>query len=315
VTAREAHCANAFTLEVGGVRLRFEAVDPDIVMRLAFPRTRFVVPDSRKADCVVRVRVGAFDLSPQPAVFGTGGPWELQRRPDGGDRVSFWTQLDDTAREPMMQLDLSPGLERGDLIVQPRYASEGEFAIGYPLDEYLFARLLARRGSVVLHASAIADGGGALVFAGHSGAGKSTISEIAEKCGAELLSDDRTVLMVRDGAVMAAGTPWHGSLASGSPAQLPVRAVFLLEQAGSESVESIGEARAFSELMVRLVRPTAELAEQTAFIDALQDVVRLIPVATLRFRPRPEALDAARRFTGHEPYAQSDRHLHASLNL
>jgi hypothetical protein len=67
--------------------------------------------------------------------------------------------------------------------------------------------------------------------------------------------------------------------------------------------------------MVRLVRPTAELAEQTAVVDALQDVVRLIPVATLRFRPRPEALYAARHFAAGEPYAQSDRHLHASLNL
>jgi hypothetical protein len=305
--------ARVITLRVGGVTIRFEAVDPNIVMSIAFPRTLFTVPEDAEYDCRVRVRLGPVEIGPDAPVFGSGGPWELRRGIGGGDSVSFWTQLSDTEREPTMRLDLNAGLDAGELVVEPRYSPGAILQIGYPLDEYLTARLLARRGAVVLHASAVAEGEHAYVFAGHSGVGKSTIAEIAGACGAEVLSDDRTVLFARDGAVMAAGTPWHGSLASGSPAEVKVRAILLLEQASGESVEPMGRARAFAELMVRVVRPTAELAEQIAVVDALQEVVRRVPVATLRFRPRVEALEVVRRYVAGAPYARSDRASRASL--
>ena len=62
-----------------------------------------------------------------------------------------------------------------------------------------FAILLHQRGNLVLHASAIAAGGSAMLFCGPSGAGKSTLAALLCQRGFALLNDDVCIL-----------TPVHG---------------------------------------------------------------------------------------------------------
>lgn len=296
-TTTDAHRAPVITLGIGGVRARFETADPALALQVSFPRTRFVLPDDAAPDCAITVRVG--DAAPGSTApwFESGGPWEIRRGADGGDEVAFWTALPEGGRSPMMRLSLAPDLSRGELIVAPEFAPDGELAIGFPLDEYLTTRLLARRGAMVVHASSVAEGDGAYVFLGHSGAGKSTTASIAEDCGLRVLSDDRTVLRAMpDGTVTAAGTPWHGSYASGSPDAVRVLGIFLLEQAEEDRATAMEASRAFSEMMVRTIRPTAEPGEQLAIVDAVERVVHTVPVAALRFRPTPAVLDTVREF-------------------
>ena len=158
------------------------------------------------------------------------------------------------------------------------------------------SRLLARRGATILHASCAAENGSALVFTGHSGAGKSTISTIAERCGWKVLSDDRTILTIEDGVVRASGTPWHGSHKSGMSESLPVQAIFLLEQADEDRAARLETGRAFSEVLVRTIRPLAAVEEHESVVDTVERVVRSVPLAVLRFRPTADALYAAREF-------------------
>lgn len=58
----------------------------------------------------------------------------------------------------------------------------------------VLALLLVLRGSLVLHASAVAVAGGALAFTGQSGRGKSTVAALCAAAGAAVVSDD--VLLV-----------------------------------------------------------------------------------------------------------------------
>lgn len=290
------YVAPTITLGIGGVRTRYEAAEPDLMICVSFPHTRFVMKDELRPDCIVRVRLG--DAEPgSPPTFISGGPWEVHKGEHGGDRLAIWTSLGGGRREAMIRVDLSPALDHGEMSVHPRYAPGRTVRIGYPLDEYLTARMLARRGGIVVHASAVAEqGGGAYVFAGHSGAGKSTIASIAEQNGLRVLSDDRTVLSVQDGVVVAAGTPWHGSHASGSPDAVRVLGIFLLEQAAINQATTMPKDRAFSELMVRTVRPMAEPAEHVAVVNVVEQVVGAISAAVLRFRPDASALGAVRYF-------------------
>lgn len=57
------------------------------------------------------------------------------------------------------------------------------------------AHVLAWRGLVPLHGSAVAFDGQAILIAGESGAGKSTLAQALVECGGQLVSDDLSVLL------------------------------------------------------------------------------------------------------------------------
>jgi hypothetical protein len=69
----------------------------------------------------------------------------------------------------------------------------------------VIAHLLAHQHRYVLHAAAIADGRGAVLVFGGSGAGKSTTAMAALRAGWQVMGDDATVLVPGDGAADVVG--------------------------------------------------------------------------------------------------------------
>jgi len=67
-----------------------------------------------------------------------------------------------------------------------------------------WATLCHQRGLLPLHASAIATGGSITAFAGHSGAGKSTIAAVLGSLDYELIADDILPISFNDNAVPGA---------------------------------------------------------------------------------------------------------------
>lgn len=141
-----------------------------------------------------------------------------------------------------------------------------------------FAILLHQRQMFVLHGSAVALDGAAVVFLGESGAGKSTAAYACARAGLPVLSDDIVPVnfdnrtpVVRPGiphlrlapdVLLGAGDsleahtqpiPWdekrHVQLGRGclSPA-LPLGAVYVLEEAGDFVTEPLAPQQAFAAL-------------------------------------------------------------------
>jgi hypothetical protein len=111
----------------------------------------------------------------------------------------------------------------------------------------LAARLLAT-GGLLVHSAAISG----YLFAGHSGAGKSTIARLGLEAGLPVLSDDLNAL-VPDGPRFAiAPLPFTGDLEEHevSNEQAPLRAVFGLEKGEVENVHPMTLAETVS-LLVR----------------------------------------------------------------
>ena len=72
--------------------------------------------------------------------------------------------------------------------------------IDHLLVDQVWPRILAHRGDLVLHAAGVLGPGGAILFVGESGRGKSTLAASLHQRGHPLLGDDAIVMSARDGA-------------------------------------------------------------------------------------------------------------------
>ena len=284
-------------LRFGRHTLRYRPAHPGVKLVVAGPRLSFLQPDEARADVEIRCDIGAVEPAPGAPVFDAPGGWEARGLADGGTEISFVGHLDSTERfSPWARLRHDAALSRAEFMLSPREGG-GRIEVGFPTDVYFVARHLARSGGVLLHASAVVFEGGAYLFVGHSGAGKSTTAMHALTIGAEVLSDDRTIVtMEPDGSVRAWGTPWHGSLRRATNLDAPVRGLFVIVQAAEDSVLPISAARALGETFVRLVHPSPDMGEVAQTFDTLQRIVTSVPVAELRQRP---SADGFRRAVAH----------------
>jgi len=183
-------------------------------------------------------------------------------------------------------------LERGDFRAEwdpaARQGSIRQSANPYSIDTVLrivHTLVLAREGGFLLHAASAVRNGKAFVFAGVSGAGKTTISRLAPP-DANLLSDEISYVRKEAGGYYAYGTPFAGELARvGENLRAPLAAVYLLNQGAENRVSAIGKADAARGILTNTLffAEDVELV-QAVFLSALELVER-VPVHRLTFLP------------------------------
>jgi hypothetical protein len=283
------------TLSVGGVCVRFEPAARETALAVPRPHVPFLVRQQTRADCVVLCEYGVPRTSPGSASFAPGDAWELRELPDGREEIAFFAGRGGE-RDLWQTLTLDAHTGRATVRRLSAYGGEEAFKIGFPTDEHVHSRLLARRGAVVLHASALLDGSNAFAFVGHSGAGKSTMAQLAEKAGATVMSDDRTVLGLGSQDPTVWGTPWHGTYRSGAARSGILRGLFLLAHGSEDRIDRLSVRDAIGEIFVRVMHPAADQTAMTRCLSTIEDVVSRVPVGRLWFRPTPAAFLLAREW-------------------
>jgi hypothetical protein len=228
--------------------------------------------------------------------------WLASGRVEGGYVLRF-TGVADVLVEP--------GSRR--IICEPHGAASVE-TMGALVAGQVIPRLLSLDGTPVLHASAVASDGAAIVLAGESGAGKSTLAAVLCGAGAELLADDFVVLRAQGEDVLCPPTSTSVKLAPasvdmlsaarllpggarrGAAATRPVRVIYLLEPAADRnlSVERVRRRDAF----IRLFRLCYRLDSAAASVVGaefarLAAVAAAVPVRILSVPRDPEQLHAA----------------------
>jgi hypothetical protein len=214
--------------------------------RFAFDIDLEEPPPEMQTDDDVRVR---FD----------GGRWILRR----GDFFAEW----------------NPSLSRGRIrqTANP-YAIDSVLRIVHTL-------ILAREGGFLMHSASAIRNGRAFLFAGVSGAGKTTISRLAPP-EATLLSDEISYVRRDNSGYFACGTPFSGELAqSGENTSAPVSTVFLLAKGPENRIEEIDTQTAVHSLLRHILffADDAELV-RLVFQSACEFVDR-VPVRRLTFTP------------------------------
>jgi hypothetical protein len=145
--------------------------------------------------------------------------------------------------------------------------------------------ILARQGGFLVHAASAIRGGRAFLFAGVSGAGKTTISSLAP-ADATLLTDEISYVRRAGSAYEAWGTPFAGELARvGENQAAPLATLFLLEKGPENRIEEIAPAEAVR-LLMRNILFFAEDPELVSLVfRSACEFVEKVPVRRLIFVP------------------------------
>jgi hypothetical protein len=183
-------------------------------------------------------------------------------------------------------------MERGDFRAEWEPAERRgwihQSANPYSIDAVLrivHTLVLARQGGFLLHSASAIRNGKAFLFAGVSGAGKTTISRLAP-ADATLLTDEISYVRRQDEGYVAFGTPFTGELAKlGENTSAPVATLYLLAQGPENRIDPVAAADAGRELLSNMLffAEDQELV-QWAF-QAACDFVHRVPVYRLTFVP------------------------------
>ena len=149
---------------------------------------------------------------------------------------------------------------------------------------FLAAYSLLLRGGLLMHSACVVHRGEAYLFAGRSGAGKTTISTLALEAGMEVLSDDMNAL--------TPGTPpqVHKLPFAGTLGQritdvgvYPLRAVCWLRKGDVVRCEPTSPAQAISRLAVCAPYVNTDPFRAERLLESLEKLVVTVPVLTLTF--------------------------------
>ena len=97
----------------------------------------------------------------------------------------------------------------------------------------IFSQAIIPYGGISVHASSVLLDGKSYLFMGKSGTGKSTHSALWIKAfeGCSLINDDNPVIFIKNGVIMASGTPWSGKTPCYRNVVVPVGGIARLRQA------------------------------------------------------------------------------------
>ena len=183
-------------------------------------------------------------------------------------------------------------LDRGDFHAEWNASSARgrirQTANPYSIDAVLrivHTLLLAKEGGFLVHAASAVRNGRAFIFAGVSGAGKTTISSLAPK-DAVLLTDEISYVRKQEGGYSAFGTPFAGELAKlGENIQAPIAALYLLKQGPENRIDPVGGIEATRALLANILF-FAEDAELVRLVfEAACEFTARVPVYRLTFLP------------------------------
>lgn len=157
-----------------------------------------------------------------------------------------------------------------------------EYALDSLIRILLTAVLLPHKG-FLLHAATVVRDGRAYVFAGRSGAGKSTVARLSPE--GSVLTDEISVLRYSEGEWFAHGTPFWGEFrAAGRNERYPLAGIYALKQASDDHVEPLAPKETLKALLPCVLFFTPEAEANRALLATLIQLVQEVPCHRLHFR-------------------------------
>ena len=257
------------TVEIGGVPIFLQTEDENFRRLIEQRYAGFVNPSAEPA-CTLEIELAqpSSGTADDVRVSRRGALWRIER----GD---FYAEFDARSHRGRVRQSSTP------------YSLDSVIRIIHSL-------VLAEEGGFLVHAASGIRNGRAFVFAGVSGAGKTTMSRVAP-ADATLLTDEISYIRKSASGYDAYGTPFAGELARlGTNVKAPLAALYFLEKGPENRIE----LRSASDAALDLIRNVLFFAHDPELVqrvfDAAIEFVSRVPVARLVFTPDERAWELIR---------------------
>jgi hypothetical protein len=252
------------------------------------------------SDISVDVMVmGDQDMRGIPKIFDSGQSWSMHKqgntyyiaynRPSG--ERPFWIAK---SNEDFSKITIycNPGMngsaQEAGAIANP---------VRYPLDQIILMYYLARHSGILIHASGIEIKQRGYIFAGRSGAGKTTIAmQFLARHYAGLLSDDRVILRKIHHSFRVFGTPWPGKGGITRNMNIPLAGIFFLQHSNHNRIEQVDTRTALEGILPVASIPWYDPGRMNDILQTCEKLIENVPAYMLAFRPDFEVVNVLEEF-------------------
>lgn len=287
--------AHEICIKIADITIEVFSPDPSLDIRLEGDMQIFSIPAANPDLSIEACWRTLDDTYGGQKIFDSGGAWQLYLKDN-----AYWFHCTSPAlgKIPYKIARLARDFSCGQVFLhRPFFAAhQAVNPLQYPLDELLVLNLLSQGRGGEVHACGIVDAAGnGYLFAGQSGAGKTTMARLwQEESGVTILSDDRIILRQEGKQTWMYGTPWHGEAKLASASRAPLKHVFFVRHGQKNSLKSKTGAEAAA-LLFSYSFPVFYSPDALKFtIDFYGRIANAVPCNELSVVPNHEIVDFVR---------------------
>lgn len=281
-------------------RTRFQLSPPSDTrpLRLSDEYLPFLcAPGTEPADASYTVSpAGPEEMTASGRVFWDNGVWRMRQV----STRRFDVEIQDAQIGAWRKTaEMADDFATGTLFPSPCSLRTGPLRpFHHPQDRAIVVGRFCHLEGVMVHSSCVWVEGKVLLFAGVSGAGKTTIARLWRSHGATVLNDERNLVRMCDGATWAGASPWHGEDNQVSALTGPLAAVFCLKQSTHNDLRPLPVTESVVRLLTATFVPVFVPEGPARVVETWGKVLEQVPAYELSFTPDGRALDLCRSAIG-----------------
>ncbi len=280
---------NRIGMRIGGAVFGIECADPSRTFLIEDDYRRFLTDERPDVRYVVHYGKTPPKVAAR-AVFDSQVLWRLLRtRTKNIFKVGF--RHEGGFVEQRLAV-ISRDYKSGDIYMMEDGGGPYLYPWSHPLDEIVAINYLSGNHGALIHSCGVSKMGRGYLFAGVSGAGKSTMARLWMKHrGAKVLSDDRIIVQKSGGNFSIYGTPWHGDAKICWEGSVPLKKLFIIGHGKKNRAEKLRASEVVATLLVRTFAPYWDKYLMERTLETYHALVKKVDAYRLNFVPDGSAIE------------------------
>lgn len=278
---------NAFQLEIAGMNISVHS-EYELTVDEGYEPFMTDVSQSRKS---INVTCSGLDKAPDfqaipiyKANLNGSILWEIFKLENG---LGFRVYEPELVKELQQVCVVDASLKNWKVWSKPIAGSCQLNPLAYPLGPLIMYHLTLLNDAVMIHSSGVTKGEKGRVFTGVSGKGKTTMAKLWFETGAQVLNDDRLMIVKSINGYEIHNTPMFYA---DEPRSAALSAIYSIYHSPENRVERLSGAEAISAVTANLIQHGYAFQVIQKHLDFVAEMVGKIPVYRLGVVPTTEVV-------------------------